>query len=384
MTSRSSTQFARELQIACALAFGALVACAGEETGGPPLRQKGGPGGVAGTQAGGAAGSSGTSGSSGTPGSSGTSAGAASGASGSAGSGAASGSSGVLGSGGNATGGASGAASSAGLDGGGSSGTAGSGGTSTGGTGGSEGSDGGTTECVKGQVRPDQVVMLGDSYMDLGFLGPTIQKVAGATYRTYYLAGAALNYGVGQGNIPFQFTDMAVPANPDIKVVITTGGGNDILLNNRQCLVVPVQGDMQCHKVVDDALVKARQLLSVMAQKGVKQVVYVFYPHIDPNTIFTGPTSNDWLDHAYPKVMEACCGGASPDAGAPDLTCHGSPAPGIECTFIDTRPEYVGHNDPKTPSMYWLDGFGIHPTQPGADLIAGKVWAQMQKYCVAQ
>jgi hypothetical protein len=237
---------------------------------------------------------------------------------------------------------------------------------------------------MKGQVRPNQVVMLGDSYMDLGFLGPTIQKVAGATYRTYYLAGAALNYGVGQGNIPFQFTDMAVPANPDIKVVITTGGGNDILLNNRQCLVVPVPGDTQCHKVVDDALAKARELLSTMASKGVKQVVYLFYPHIDPNTIFTGPNSNDWLDHAYPKAAEACCGAATPPENAPDLTCHGSPAPGIECTFIDTRPEYVGHNDPRNPSMYWLDGFGIHPTQPGADLIAGKVWAQMQKYCVAQ
>jgi len=36
--------------------------------------------------------------------------------------------------------------------------------------------------------------MLGDSYMDVGHVGPTIQMDANATYRTYYLAGAALAY----------------------------------------------------------------------------------------------------------------------------------------------------------------------------------------------
>ena len=74
--------------------------------------------------------------------------------------------------------------------------------------------------------------MLGDSYMDIGHVGPTIQMDASATYRTYYLAGAALNYGSGQLNIPYQFDSMAVPASSDIKVVITDGGGNDILIDN--------------------------------------------------------------------------------------------------------------------------------------------------------
>jgi hypothetical protein len=237
---------------------------------------------------------------------------------------------------------------------------------------------------VKGQVQPDEVVMLGDSYMDLGNLGPTIQKDAGVMYRTYYLLGAALNYGTGQGNIPYQFTGMAVPANPDINVVITDGGGNDILLNNRQCLTTPVQGDTQCHMVVDAAFQKAQDLLQTMIMDKVQHVVYVFYPHIDTTTIYTGPNANDWLDYAYPKAAAFCCGANAPAADAPDLTCHGSPMPGIDCTFIDDRPEFVGHNDPKNMSEYWLDGFGIHPTQPGADVISAKVWAQMQKYCIAQ
>ena len=215
-------------------------------------------------------------------------------------------------------------------------------------------------------------------------MGPTIQKVAGATYRTYYLAGAALSYGFGQGNILAQFTEMAVPANPDIKVVITDGGGNDILLNNRQCLTIPVPGDTQCHAVIDAALAKAKELLDVMVSKGVEDVVYIFYPNIDENTIFTGPNSNDWLEVAYPKAARLCCGATTPAEGSPDFTCRGTPAPGINCTFIDTRPEFVGHNDATKPDAYWLDGFGIHPTQPGADVLAKKVWAQMQKYCIAQ
>src|SRR5262249_2872941 len=144
------------------------------------------------------------------------------------------------------------------------------------------------------------------------------------------------------------------------------------------------QGDTQCHDVVDAATAKAKEMLGIIKSKGVEHVVYIFYPRIDSTTIFTGPNANDWLEYAYPKAAEACCGTAKPADAAPDFTCHGEPAPGIDCTFIDTRPEFVGHNDPTNPSAYWLDGFGIHPIQVGADVIAAKVWAQMQKYCIAQ
>jgi hypothetical protein len=245
--------------------------------------------------------------------------------------------------------------------------------------------EGGDNGCVKGLVQPNEVVMLGDSYMDLGNVGPTLQKVAGATYRTYYLAGAALNYGGnGQFNIPYQFDSMAVPANPDIKVVITDGGGNDILIDNRQCLTTAVQGDTQCHMVIDAVVAKAKQLLQDMASKGVQHIVYMFYPHIDTTAIFTGTDANDWLDYVYPLAAQLCCGATTAPQGAPDLTCHGSPASGVDCTFIDTRPELAGHNDPNNKSTYWFDGLGIHPTQPGTDLIVAKMWAQMQKYCIAQ
>ena len=228
--------------------------------------------------------------------------------------------------------------------------------------------------------------MLGDSYFDpnWGNVGPTLMQDANAMYRPYYIGGASMNGGDGQFNIPYQFDSMAVPANPNIKVVIMDGGGNDLLLDNRQCLTTPVMGDTSCHMVIDAVMTTAKSLLSDMAGKGVEHVVYLFYPHIDTTTIYTGPDSNDWLDYAYPLAAQMCCGTAAPSSSAPDSTCHGEAVPGLDCTFIDTRPEFVGHNDPSMPSEYWLDTFGIHPNKQGAQVIAQKMWAQMQKYCIAQ
>jgi hypothetical protein len=220
-----------------------------------------------------------------------------------------------------------------------------------------------------------------------GQRGDTFQqrrKRVGLDGRPYYIGAASVNGGTGQFNIPYQFDDMAVPDNPDIKVVITDGGGNDILVNNRQCLTTSVMGDTSCHMIIDDVLSTAQKMLADMASKGVEHIVYYFYPHIDTTALFTGPDANDWLDYAYPMAAQACCAADALPAGTPDLTCHGSPAPGVDCTFIDTRPEFAGHNDPNDSSNYWFDSLGIHPNQQGADALANKVWGQMQKYCIAQ
>jgi hypothetical protein len=239
---------------------------------------------------------------------------------------------------------------------------------------------------VTGQVRASEVVMLGDSYLDpnWGNVGPTLMTMANAKYRPYYLGGASMNGGSGQFNIPYQFTNMALTDSPDIKVIIMDGGGNDLLLNNRQCLTTAVAGDTACHKVITDVVAVAQGLLAQMPGYGIEHIVYLFYPHIDTTTIYTGPDSNDWLDYAYPLAAQTCCGTGTPAAGTGDLTCHGVPVAGVDCTFIDTRPEFVGHNDPSMMSEYWLDAFGIHPNKQGAQVIAQKMWAQMQKYCVAQ
>ena len=179
-----------------------------------------------------------------------------------------------------------------------------------------------------------EVVMLGDSYMDVGNVGPTIQRDANAMYRTYYQGGAALNYGTGQGNIPYQFDNLAVGANPDIKVVIMDGGGNDILINNSQCLNTPPAGDTMCHMVIDQSIARGQQLFQDAAGKGVKNIVFFIYPHIDPSV---GANAADWIDYAAPQVAQICCGSGAPAPGASDITCHGT-TQGIDCIFVDGMP----------------------------------------------
>lgn len=241
--------------------------------------------------------------------------------------------------------------------------------------------------CAMGQVTDQQVVMIGDSYMDLGNVGPTLMKDAGnATYRHYYLAGSALNYGALNLNIPYQFdtlalTDTSLPHPTDIKVVIMDGGGNDILIDNSQCLTTPLAGDTACHTAIDASLARGQQLEQDMRSKGVKQIVYYFYPHLDPN-VSGHQHADDWLDYAYPKAAASCCGSANvPSSG--DISCHGE-TQGSDCVWVDTRPEFVGHDDSTNAATYWFMSDNIHPNQAGANAIAAKVWAKMKEYCVAQ
>jgi hypothetical protein len=230
--------------------------------------------------------------------------------------------------------------------------------------------------------------MIGDSYMDVGNVGPTIMKDANnAMYRHYYLAASALAYGSGALNIPYQFNTealmAAVPNPTDIKVVIMDGGGNDVLLNNSQCLTIPPAGDTACHTAIDGSVAKGTMLEQTMASKGVQHIVYFFYPHLDA-TVSGHTNANDWLDYSYPKGAASCCGAANvPSSG--DISCHGNgPGPSTDCTWIDMRPEFVGHNDHTNAATYWFQADNIHPSQPGADAIATKVWAKMQEYCIAQ
>jgi hypothetical protein len=229
--------------------------------------------------------------------------------------------------------------------------------------------------------------MLGDSYMDLANVGPTIMKDANnAMYRHYYLSGAALNYGSGSFNIPYQFdtsaeTDTAVAMPKDIKVVIMDGGGNDVLIDNSNCLTTPVAGDTTCHTAIDASVAKGMSFEADMVSKGVQTIVYYFYPDLDA-TVMGHQYAGAWVDYAYPKAAASCCGAANVPASG-DLSCHGK-GPGVDCVWIDTRPEFVGHNDHTNAAQYWFMADNIHPIQPGADAIAKKVWAKMQEYCVAQ
>jgi lysophospholipase L1-like esterase len=231
-----------------------------------------------------------------------------------------------------------------------------------GGAGGNGGSGGGT--CQTGTIAASQVVLIGDSYLaqpgnNIQYYLENLARAAGAleegeSYRPYYAGGTSM----GNGQIPAQF-DTAKAADPDIKLVIMTGGGNDILIGNRACLTDPAPQNESCVTTVDNSLAAAAELYQNMAASGVEDVVYFSYPHL-PTGFLTGPAANEMLDYSYPRVQEACDSLTAPD-------CH----------FIDTRPAFEGN-----ASLIGPDG--VHPTPAGSEVIANLIWDVMQDNCLAQ
>jgi len=220
---------------------------------------------------------------------------------------------------------------------------------------------------------PNQVVVLGDSYVNwISHTFPAdLAREAGVTYRMYAVGATAMASG-GLGLIPPQF-DQAVAADPNIIAVVMDGGGNDILVPDtvqfpqggecKQSLTSPMILD--CQKIVQLAVDKAVELMNTAADKGVKDVVYFFYPHVPEGTLVGGAHPNAILDYALPLVKATCDGAYARTGGR--MTCH----------FLDLIPVFNGHPD-------WFAFTDIHPTPVGSAAMAKEVWAIMKNACIAQ
>jgi lysophospholipase L1-like esterase len=222
--------------------------------------------------------------------------------------------------------------------------------------------------------KPSQVVILGDSYVIAypdTLLEPRIEALARAdgalgsdeTYRNYAVPGTSM----GNGQIPSQFNDTAMAADPDIETVIMDGGGNDVLLGPSQCKEPGSSQDQTCKDVVQKGIDVAIELYKNMAEAGVKDVVYFFYPHIIDGGLFSGTKPNEILDYSYPLIEANCDDAEARLAGK--LKCH----------FIDLRTPFEGH------TADYINAFdGVHPTAAGADVIAEEIWNTMKSNCIAQ
>ena len=119
-----------------------------------------------------------------------------------------------------------------------------------------------------------------------------------------------------------------------------------------------------------------------------KQVVYYFYPHLDP-------AGGGLLPHACAgrqphrrllarlSIKQICCGSSfTPTTQAP--TCTGN-APGLQCTYIDTRPAFNGHSGAAgEPGPDYILTDHVHPNAMGSVVIADLTWNAMVANCVAQ
>jgi hypothetical protein len=124
-----------------------------------------------------------------------------------------------------------------------------------------------------GKGDGSDVITIGDSWMNLGSTGiqQSLLKASAQRYRTYGRGGTRLLDDV----IPNQYAT-AKRADPDIKTVVMTGGGNDIIQ-------VPGLRDdctamgQQCEMVKKQILDRLTTLWDLMAADGVQDVLYVQY-----------------------------------------------------------------------------------------------------------
>jgi lysophospholipase L1-like esterase len=142
-----------------------------------------------------------------------------------------------------------------------------------------------------GKGDGSDVITIGDSWMSLGATGiqQSLVKASGQPYRTYGRGGTRLLNEV----IPGQYTT-AKRADPDIKTVVMTGGGNDIIQ-------VPGLRDdctamgAQCAMVVGQILDRLTKLWTEMAADGVQDVIYVQYSNPEGNNVDYAQASGDGL-----------------------------------------------------------------------------------------
>jgi lysophospholipase L1-like esterase len=142
-----------------------------------------------------------------------------------------------------------------------------------------------------GEGDGSDVITIGDSWMSLGTNGiqQSLVQVSGQDYRTYGIGGTRLL----NDQIPGQY-DSAKRENPDIKTVVMTGGGNDIIQVpglRDDCM----NGGMQCDMVLAQILDKLTETWTQMSMDGVQDVVYVQYSNPEGNNVSFDRSNGDGI-----------------------------------------------------------------------------------------
>ncbi len=223
-------------------------------------------------------------------------------------------------------------------------------------------------KCVK---KDSQVMVVGDSYIN--WITHTFpQDMIDASKQTWRMEAIGA-YSMGSGGIGLigDQWKASIAADPNCHTILMDGGGNDALVAdpaidpNRACLEGMATTLPQCQTIIDKALAAADALLVDASSKGIRDVVYFFYPHVPEGTLLGGSKPNVMLDFAKPQVQKFCDGIEAKTNGK------------TRCTFIDMVPVFEGHAD-------WFFPGDIHEVSAGSQAMAKKIWEVMKSKCIAQ
>jgi hypothetical protein len=122
--------------------------------------------------------------------------------------------------------------------------------------------------------------------------------------------------------------------------------------------------DKVCQDVIANAMRVASELMDTAAAAGVRDVVYLFYPHI-PGGGFGGMNPNAILDYSLPMARDLC------------LTAERRTEGKMRCHFVDLVPVFEGHPD-------WFADDGIHENSLGSAAMAQEVMKVLDDKCIAK
>lgn len=221
--------------------------------------------------------------------------------------------------------------------------------------------------------KASQLIAVGDSYLNwiTHNFPEDFRQAFGGEYRMYAVGGASMASGGISGFIPDQMTT-AIADDPDILAAVMTGGGNDILIADT--IMYPESDTCKdrtdadtvkvCQDVIANAMKTAGELMKRAGDAGIKDVVYLYYPHI-PGGGFGGMNPNVILEYSLPMARDMCASAVERTSGA--LRCH----------FLNLQPVFEGHPD-------WFADDGIHENELGSAAMAKAVVEMMEQECIAQ
>jgi lysophospholipase L1-like esterase len=205
-------------------------------------------------------------------------------------------------------------------------------------------SDAGSPEITKVAPHDDlgkgdghDVITIGDSWMSLGTVGiqQSLVKASGQPYRTYGLGGTRLLDEV----IPNQY-EQAKQDDPDIKTVVMSAGGNDILQNIGILLDCNPLGD-SCKMQINMVAERLKALWQEMADDGVEDVILIGYSR-------AGGSFTPSIEYSAQVITPLC--------EAAPLHCHA-----IDSDIVINQ----------------MLRDGIHPTDEGYDLLGEAIYDMM-------
>lgn len=215
--------------------------------------------------------------------------------------------------------------------------------------GGDSGPGPGTPRADLGQGDGKDVITIGDSWMSYSAtegIQNSLEKASMRDYRNFGVSGKKLLDEV----IPNQYKT-AKMQDPDIKTVIMTGGGNDILQDVGVLLTCndgAIDMDPTCKARIDQVAARLVTFWAEMAADGVQDVVVIGYSR---KADLFGSLKKS-VDYSSVKI---------------DPLCAAAPAP-LRCHSFDS--------DKAVPNLALRDD--IHPDSAGYDAIGAALWELMK------